>query len=708
MLTAIDKKKLILALADAGVVSVIAAVLCLGIPAPAFAYVDPSVMTYTIQALAGVAVALSTVIGVAWRRARRKVYKTFNIDENRGKLVEPSVERLDPLEAQAASERCYDPSSFASQARRDPDLKYKPARWWKRLLPAVLVCTFAVGTLLVVAPYEIVASNSSSLLFTLDDVWAPIALSALAIDVALVCVLLLLRGKAFRLVCALLVAFGLCCWLQALVMNFALPAADGSVPRWGEYTTVTVESALLWVAVFIVVIAFSMRASWKMQRVVPFVAAAMIAVQGAGVASLFLDASGNDDAAESSAQATEENPLIITKEGMFDLAPKDNVVVFLLDTTDTTETIPLVKTHPEAFEEFTDFTFFTDVSGAMVPTRYGTGFLYTAQLPQHGEDFIDYYKERYDKSTFMKDISELNYSIGIYTDNFLNGAQYMADYVDNLHPRESELSIGSPEAIVSILWKCAMYRDMTWALKPAFWFYTDEINDAITYEVENDEWGVNSPYIMNDPRFYEDLVEHGLHVVDDGSKGDFRILHLLGSHAPYVMDENAKAVTMDDSDLERQTLGAFKIVSEYIKQMKELGVYDNSTVIVTADHGRFDYGPDKNTIDRPASPIMFVKPANPPHPGKPMISSDIPITHGHFHPTVIEAMGGDFSKYGTPALSQMDNDDLRYYLMTVHDGKVDTAIREYVIDGDVTDFDNWSLTGEEWDFYMDGTLLSAL
>ena len=36
---------------------------------PALAHVDPSVMTYTIQALAGVAVALSAVLGVVWRPA---------------------------------------------------------------------------------------------------------------------------------------------------------------------------------------------------------------------------------------------------------------------------------------------------------------------------------------------------------------------------------------------------------------------------------------------------------------------------------------------------------------------------------------------------------------------------------------------------------------------------------------------------------------
>ena len=34
-------------------------------------YVDPSVMSYTIQALAGVAIALGVVFGVVWRKVKR-------------------------------------------------------------------------------------------------------------------------------------------------------------------------------------------------------------------------------------------------------------------------------------------------------------------------------------------------------------------------------------------------------------------------------------------------------------------------------------------------------------------------------------------------------------------------------------------------------------------------------------------------------------
>lgn len=58
---------------------------------PAFAYIDPSVMTYTIQAFAAVIITVGTVIGVIWRRAAKKAKKVLNIDENSKKEVEDDI-----------------------------------------------------------------------------------------------------------------------------------------------------------------------------------------------------------------------------------------------------------------------------------------------------------------------------------------------------------------------------------------------------------------------------------------------------------------------------------------------------------------------------------------------------------------------------------------------------------------------------------------
>lgn len=57
----------------------------------AFAYLDPSVMTYTIQVVAGVVVAVGAVIGIYWRKAKKKVQDKLGIDENAHKEVEEDV-----------------------------------------------------------------------------------------------------------------------------------------------------------------------------------------------------------------------------------------------------------------------------------------------------------------------------------------------------------------------------------------------------------------------------------------------------------------------------------------------------------------------------------------------------------------------------------------------------------------------------------------
>ena len=52
------------------------------------AYIDPSVMTYVIQAVAGIVVALGAGLGLYIRKVKKKVNDKLGIDENRNKEVE--------------------------------------------------------------------------------------------------------------------------------------------------------------------------------------------------------------------------------------------------------------------------------------------------------------------------------------------------------------------------------------------------------------------------------------------------------------------------------------------------------------------------------------------------------------------------------------------------------------------------------------------
>ena len=71
--------------------AICALALLVALQVESFAYLDPSVVTYLVQAIAGVVIAGGAVFIVLWRKFRKKVSKTLNIDENKNKTVEEDV-----------------------------------------------------------------------------------------------------------------------------------------------------------------------------------------------------------------------------------------------------------------------------------------------------------------------------------------------------------------------------------------------------------------------------------------------------------------------------------------------------------------------------------------------------------------------------------------------------------------------------------------
>ena len=67
-----------------------------------------------------------------------------------------------------------------------------------------------------------------------------------------------------------------------------------------------------------------------------------------------------------------------------------------------------------------------------------------------------------------------------------------------------------------------------------------------------------------------------------------------------IINENAEYV--EEATLTQALRGDFKIIKTYIEQLKELGIYDNTTIIVTADHGYF-YG----ELKQPQTCLFLVK-----------------------------------------------------------------------------------------------------
>ena len=706
-------KRLVLVMHDLVALLVIGFILACGFTVPAYAYVDPSVMTYTIQALAGVAVALGAVAGVAFRRTRRALMRMLHIDENANKEVEGDVHRIrDGVALAAANEAAATAKAQTGRSSRRGAKQsvldaYRP-KWWQRLILSAIVSAFVVFTLFVVAPYEIISASKGSLAFGLRDLWQPIAIYSVALAGILIVVLTLLRGRAFNAALIILFSFGLCCYVQAMFLNTGLPSADGRAITWTDYQKPTIISAIVWIALLAVPLELSRLNRKAAQGVAAIVSVALVIVQGVGVASLFA-ALEEAPVADGKTVYTADQ-YILTEQDMFTVSPKSNVIVLCLDTYDTNFLLRVQQIAPELFDELTGFTWYQDSAGSMIPTRYGAPFLYTGTYPIPGEDIHEWLVNRHERSTFLSDLHDANYSIGLYTDTTGTASmpedrvrEVVYDKTVNIKPPEEDApSVLDERGMIKAMATCALYRDLPWLAKPFCWFYTDEINNAMTvdYETIPQNW---VPYTIDDAAWFSKLQSQGLSIDPNADEyaGAYRFIHLLGPHGPYSIDEEGNGIEPGTGNLDSVAQGSLYMVDDYIRRLKELGVYDQSTIIITADHG--DWYITQAPLTIPTTPIMLAKPAY--APDEPMKISKAPISAYDVLATCMKGVeGADVEKYGRPLEDYAEGEERdRRYIMTTSDGVHDVSLLEYSITGDVFDMGNWHLTGNEWTYPPSGS-----
>lgn len=684
-------KRCIVILYDAIALIAVAAILSFSIIEPAYAYVDPSIMTYTIQALAGVAVAIGAVAGVAFRRTRRALFKLLRIDVNAGKTVEQNVHRIKANDSRAHIAANRRARRLAVGAKSN-GLKRLP--WRTRIAFALIASAFFTFTFFVASPYELIGGGSESLMFGLSETWKPLAIAGIIIWLVLALLISLLNGKAFNIAVVAIIGFGLLCYLQALFGNGKLPSADGATINWGDFSSTMIINGIAWLIGIAAIAVFCWKKPALCRNALSVLAVCIAIVEAVGVGSLFLDSNIMGKTAN-------EGEPYVTEEGLFDVSDKSNVILFLLDWYDNATLNYLYDTHPEMLSEMTGFTYYRDVSGTIAPTRYALPWIMTAQIIQHDELYSHYLSTLYDRSTFLDDLQATGYSVGIYTDTFgvtnaeaEKGLEFTSKRTINIHPINS-VGLDSGGAVL-VMYKAACYRNLPWVLKPAFWFYTDQINQAMSRANEPDDSPANTLYVMDDAGYYEKLQRTRLSINDD-EVGSFRIIHLMGIHEPFMLDEDGTYVPEGSSSTEfRQGLGVMRMVSEYLRQLKELGVYDDSTIIISCDHGTWIW--DEVPLEVPNSPIMLVKPAGTQGQNDPIEFSYAPISQLDLHATIMKAITGDGSKYGT-AFDEIPEDVPRkriYIHPTIDVPPDDSSFVEYEIDGYTLDFGNWHTTGKVW------------
>ena len=555
------------------------------------------------------------------------------------------------------------PAGLANIWRKESIFAEPGAQKYAGRLKAALPLSLATClTFILLGCMALVIENPADITFKLSAV-LPVLLLAFAVCfAACLFIIPIFRGKVYLFVISLLLAVLTAGYIQGNFLNRGLGELTGDAIDWGLHKPLMAGSLLFWGAVFVVVLILVYYSITVRRILFVFVPVIIIVAQAAGLVSL----AGKTNANEwSAAMFWEQADERLTIDKMAEPGYEKNAIVFVLDRMDQSYIDEIMAEDPQFFGPLDGFTMFDDnISYAASTFPSVTGML-TGHIYRWDVSNNDYMEYAWANADFMHALRERGVDIRLYMD-----FGYTYSDIGQLRGIASNIVEGTIEindriALVKLL-KLSAFRYAPMPAKALFWMSPTEFTDVFSLSAET------APYMVNDFAFYANIAGQGLS--PSGDRAAFAYYHMLGPHPPFQMDENIEYVAGWTTPLQ-QAKGSLRIVFEYIRQLKELGLYKDATIIITADHGAFS----EEGLLEPAHAALLVKPAG--SAGTGLAVSHAPVCPDQLPGTVMEGFFGDNGGFGPGYL------DIEEGAGVVRE--YDFRLDHYEITGDGRDFSNW-------------------
>lgn len=297
----------------------------------------------------------------------------------------------------------------------------------------------------------------------------------------------------------------------------------------------------------------------------------------------------------------------------FTVGKNANIIVFILDGVDNSFVKEIYKTNPEIFDDYKDFTMYSDTCSV---------YDFSASSIQQFLYGYTYYDGTDRSLPFQQRLKNNGYRFLPFNEYAVRNPQNIDNY---LIANDSAIHIRY-DIIRKNMLSLSCYQLLPCLIKGIV--HSEKLSFGECTEFTN-----RSDEIISDNHRFEDSLNLTFNEYSDRC---FIYQHLSGAHYPCDYIEETK-----------YCLGIF---AEYLEQLKEMGVYDNSTIILAADHGAHD-DTDDFPFPSASTPLFMVKGIN--EHNKSMIISDVPMYYIDFQPTILYESGlfnkeTDYELFGKP------------------------------------------------------------
>lgn len=526
-------------------------------------------------------------------------------------------------------------------------------------------------------PYEVYLGNVVEFNFRLNEFWMPVVIG-IVLFTCIFIIHIFLKGFLYDLYTSLVFGGTLACYVQSMFLNGMMKRLDGTEIAWDKSNTII--NLCIWIGIVLVpcLICKFKRELWKMLCEVGTLV--IVGAQAIALVSLLV---------------TAQVPTIETKisdKGIYEVSKSNNVIIFCLDKFDQKFIDRMLELYPDALDEMKGFTYYPNATGKYCYTHIAIPYLLSGNIIPEYNPTDEQYCKQLETSNYFDCIAKNAGNVGIYTNEYCVRSSVARSKIDNCISLEYSLE---QKTIAKACIKSSLYRVMPFAFKGRFEYSSENFNKAVN--VYGDVQGYNPDTHETDAKMLDVLENTGLTINEKYGKSAFRFIHLKGTHDIYELNDNGD-YTGEVTSVEQCAAGDFKVVSKYCEELERLGLFEEATIIVVADHGLGYVLKEDSDEYRNVNPIFFYKPAGVTRT-EALKTSLAPVAHDDIFATVMNSFGEDGSQYGyTIDEIHEDMERVRYFYWCYQDPEItdrESCIHiEYEIKGDSRDNANWKETGK--------------
>lgn len=444
-------------------------------------------------------------------------------------------------------------------------------------LHVIFALVLTVGLLV---PSEIYIRNASQLWFDYKDILKYLISDVIVYFTFLLIIYVICFHKKIKDFYIFLLMSFLCgVFLQSYLIGLDYGTFDGHQIDWGVYTVDGVINTLIWLACFGISYIGCVKKKNKFYNVIKKLSFSLIHIQCLVLLFTLVKYPIQKDII-----VVDGKTGVLTTQNMYTVSKKENIIVFLLDAFDASVFEELLNKKSKILMELDGFTYYPDTISSYGYTHFSLPEILTGKLYDNRYQYIYYLTEAWKNNYFYKVLKDNNFSINLYTDGTYVAAN---SPIDNL----ISTKLLFDRSIANQFEKIVRFRIAPHYLKCFYYQYQTDIQNP---KILNSNV---KQYNIDDRNFYVHLND-GLKFTEKNNV--FNFYHLNGLHHPYIFDENVNYLKSNEKgSAYKQAIASLKIVTEYIKQMKQHGVYDNTTFAILADHGTH------NTIG--SRPLLLLK-----------------------------------------------------------------------------------------------------